>query len=748
MGYFDLNIPYPQPTDQSNRTRLAVKAMELGYTGIAYNRTIKGVMSDHHRCSIAPLTLSSLLTVLPSLSLSANLHRRLLGVPLSTPFRQYTRLTVCVDSSAQAQALNSGNPILKTYDLVAVKPSNQTAFDLACEKMEVDIISIDFSAKLPFRLKQPMVKAAIQRGVCFEVTYSSFFADVQIRRQLIFSAKLLMDWTRGQNIVFSSAAPTVNELRGPCDVANLLSLFGLSKERANAAISKNCRILLANSLRKKRFYKEAIRVEVLSSDVASKSKEDQYQELLKWDPISSGEGDILLDDVQKSLDSDKASKTTKAIDFASLVNSLPSHGFEIKNILPANKAFPVCPDNKINFPVAEKLNQSTPVSNNLTEQSNILDVFPNQDENSLSDAMARSHILSSGTTDAVNLKEINIPAAIDSVSTAESLPSHDIQIKDFFPVNCALPVVPNNKVNFLPVAKKINQLSPIPSTTVSNFLTVQPNRLDVCPEQDESSQSLKQSDDFLEKTIHSGTTEAFNSTEMDISTKASKSELRSFIDSDVDFIPFEAKELDLQSNACFSSSTLDTIKPPENKKLRGSSEDARNIDHVVEMLDIIFPAPVHDKNSNEKSSNVSLNEQIGKIHKALPNEDLIVAEQTVLELSTPIVDTPMEDRQSDKQETDAVEIDEMQQPTSNDMKVEDDSIGTKDLLPNLIMKDKKLGEVSIDSDHFASVRSVSGGSRMKRRARRGLPLFPFKRLLNTMPFKKKGKKNKSRTKLK
>jgi len=50
-----------------------------------------------------------------------------------------------------------------------------------------------------------------------------------------------MDWTRGQNIVFSSAAPTVNELRGPCDVANLLSLFGLSKERANAAISKNCR---------------------------------------------------------------------------------------------------------------------------------------------------------------------------------------------------------------------------------------------------------------------------------------------------------------------------------------------------------------------------------------------------------------------------------------------------------------------------------------------------------------------------
>ncbi|KAG5003905.1 hypothetical protein JHK86_028044 [Glycine max] len=152
QGYFDLNIPYPEPSpankaiEQGNRTGLAVKAMELGYIGIAYNRMIKGIMSDHHRCSISPLILSSFLNVLPSLSLSANLHHHLLHVPLSTPFRQYTRLTVCVDSASQAQALNLGNPILKTYDLVIVKPLNQIAFDLACERMEDDIVSIDFSA--------------------------------------------------------------------------------------------------------------------------------------------------------------------------------------------------------------------------------------------------------------------------------------------------------------------------------------------------------------------------------------------------------------------------------------------------------------------------------------------------------------------------------------------------------------------------------------------------------------------------
>ncbi|XP_027342083.1 uncharacterized protein LOC113854937 isoform X2 [Abrus precatorius] len=762
MGYFDLNIPYPEPspankaTSQSNRTKLVVKAMELGYTGIAYNRTIKGVMSDQHRCSISPLSLSTLLNVVPFLSLSAKLHRQLLGIPLSTPFRQYTRLTVCVDSPSQAQALNSGNPILKTYDLVAVKPSNQTAFDLACERMEVDIISVDFSAKLPFRLKQPMVKAATQRGVCFEVTYSGLFADIQIRRQLISSAKLLMDWTRGQNIVFSSGAPSVNELRGPCDVANLLSLFGLSKERANAAISKNCRILLTNSLKKKRFYKEAIRVEVLSSDVASHSKEDQYQELMKWDPISS-EGDILLDHLEKSLSAScKASKTTKAIDFVSVVDSLPSKGFEINDLLPANSALSVCPDNTVKFPlVAENLNQSTSISNNLTEQPHKLDVCFKQDENSLSDAINTCHVLNhdnifekniySGITEAFNIKEIDSPTnatrlelkkfidsdvptdnmdksflascqasktanATDSVSMAESPPAHGSQIKDFLPANNAFPVFQDNK----------------------------PNQLGVSPEQDESSQPLKQSDKFLEKNIRGATTEAFNSMEIDTSTNGTKLGLKYSVDTDVGCILVEAKAVDSQSDTNMPSKMLENVKPHKNKKLHGSSEDAEiddahNIDH-----------------NNKKGSDLNLIEEIDTMCETLPNKDLLkIAKQTVLEFNSSASETSMEDEQLNIEDTNAVQHNEMQQPTSYDeMKVEDNSTVVEHSSPEIIMKDKNLGEVSSDSEQLAMVYSVSGRLREKRRTSRGPILFPFKRLLNPMLFKKKGKKSKSRTKLK
>ena len=111
--------------------------MELGYSGVAYNRTMKGVMSESERCDISIFPLSSILKLAPSISSAVKLHRNLLGVPPSTPFRQYTRLTVAVDSPAQASALNSGNPILKSYDIVAVRPLNQNAFEQACQTSEV-----------------------------------------------------------------------------------------------------------------------------------------------------------------------------------------------------------------------------------------------------------------------------------------------------------------------------------------------------------------------------------------------------------------------------------------------------------------------------------------------------------------------------------------------------------------------------------------------------------------------------------
>lgn len=150
--FFDLSVPYLEREHgassstgaaaenkalRSARLRAAVKALELGYAGVAYDRPFRGVVADSDRSrSAAPFPLPSLLAAAPSLAAAAALHRRLLRSPPSPPFRQFSRITLSLDSPA-AVASSSSNPVLRTYDIVAIRPLNQAAFDHACKFSEV-----------------------------------------------------------------------------------------------------------------------------------------------------------------------------------------------------------------------------------------------------------------------------------------------------------------------------------------------------------------------------------------------------------------------------------------------------------------------------------------------------------------------------------------------------------------------------------------------------------------------------------
>ncbi|CAN4101732.1 unnamed protein product [Withania somnifera] len=443
MGFFDLNIPYyesdrniitDKKTLKATRLKLIIKAMELGYTGIAYNRTFKGVMSESDRCSIPLFPLSSVIKLASSLSSAVEFHRKLLNVPVSSPFRQYTRLTVLVDSSSQASALNSGNPIMKSYDIVAVRPLNQQAFEKACQVSEVDIIAIDFSDKLPFRLKQSMVKDAIRRGVYFEITYSSLILDAQMRRETISNAKLLVDWTRGKNLLLSSAAPSVTELRGPYDVANLASLLGLQLERAKAALSKNCRTVITNALRKKCYHKDAIKVELVTSGI----KEPEFDDWLKWDPISSGEGDLLLDDIKKPFSGFKnVSKHVKHIEFSSIVNNLPSHGLQIKDLISPTVSGQVTVDTTTELAGVQADEMAVPSSgiaqqpggvNFLPEECSIVEDDPHESQQGSGSEEERVACLSiAPLSDGANLEKGKENSRIDNESTQFNM---KLDIKD------------------------------------------------------------------------------------------------------------------------------------------------------------------------------------------------------------------------------------------------------------------------------------------------------------------------------
>lgn len=136
--FYDLNLALDGVGDQTRREMVAM-AMQLGYTGVAANHTFTGIMADSDRCKIRPLELQTVLSAAPAVAEAARFHRELLAVPHGVPFRQFTRITVVVENPAQANALNSGNPVLKTYDIVAVRPTNQKVFNQACSHLEVRI---------------------------------------------------------------------------------------------------------------------------------------------------------------------------------------------------------------------------------------------------------------------------------------------------------------------------------------------------------------------------------------------------------------------------------------------------------------------------------------------------------------------------------------------------------------------------------------------------------------------------------
>ncbi|CAL5017027.1 unnamed protein product [Urochloa decumbens] len=276
------------------------RALELGYAAVALDHPHRGLLADSHRCRTHPFPpLSSL--PLPS---SAALHRRRLASPASEPFRQYTRITLSLDSAAAAASAlaPSAARLLRTYDLVAARPLTQAAFDHLCQAplaaQQLDLISIDFShAKLPFRIKLPMLKLALQKGLHFEIAYSPLIStDTNAKRNFLAEVKLLVDWTKGKNLIISSAAHTASQIRGPYDVINLCAyLLGLPINRAKAAVSTNCRSLVLKALKKKHFYKETIRVDRLLPNEQLTSTKFKLVDWIAWNSVSSEGGQNQLE---------------------------------------------------------------------------------------------------------------------------------------------------------------------------------------------------------------------------------------------------------------------------------------------------------------------------------------------------------------------------------------------------------------------------------------------------------------------
>jgi RNase P/RNase MRP subunit p30 len=183
---------------------------------------------------------------------------------------QHTRLTVLVEEPAHCARLAAATDVTRSYDILAVQPGSERAFATACTTLDVDIICFDLARRLPFRrvrggacvrlpaarpsdtvarrrLRTPTVRAALARGVAFELCYAPALREPTARRQLFANALAVVRATGGRNIIVSSGAARAFELRGAYDVANLGSLFGLQPAAAKEAVGPRAHAVLQHA---------------------------------------------------------------------------------------------------------------------------------------------------------------------------------------------------------------------------------------------------------------------------------------------------------------------------------------------------------------------------------------------------------------------------------------------------------------------------------------------------------------------
>lgn len=233
MPYHDLNLAYLNDARTLNHTLSF--AEELGYGTIALATTIAGK--------------------LPSTPAALNIQPLRNGHPQLTLL---TRLNLTISDPSQNHRLAQFS---STFSLLALRPVNEKALQLCCNSLDCDIISLDFTTRLPFLLKFKTLSAALQRGIRFEITYSpSLTSGSDAKRHLIAGATSLIRATRGRGIIISSEAKTALGLRGPHDVMNLCQIWGLEQARGKEAVCEEAGKVVRLAALKRQSYRGVITV--------------------------------------------------------------------------------------------------------------------------------------------------------------------------------------------------------------------------------------------------------------------------------------------------------------------------------------------------------------------------------------------------------------------------------------------------------------------------------------------------------
>lgn len=222
MVFCDLNVVLlgedGKRTPDVELDRLASELVRLNITHVCLTTCVKG-------------------RSIPS-TLSAQIPQSLLN-RYASKIKFYSRITILLDDASQNVGIST-NPLVQQFDIVALCPCTERALQVACSSLDLDIICLNLAGgRLDYPLRNSIIGEAIQRGIHFEISYSSAIRDSGYRRNLFGNTVSLLRATMTKNIIVSSGATESMDLRGLKDCLHFAFLIGLNGDTPHNALTVN-----------------------------------------------------------------------------------------------------------------------------------------------------------------------------------------------------------------------------------------------------------------------------------------------------------------------------------------------------------------------------------------------------------------------------------------------------------------------------------------------------------------------------
>lgn len=291
MAFHDLNVNIPPSTD-------VIQTLEkLGYATAAFATCVippSGKLGANSIPAPPPLPNQQGSSSAQVLHSNAALRSRQLRV--------LRRVTLFIDDASHLPLLQSS--VLAQYDLVAVYVTTEKMLQMTLQ-FDFDILQCAVEKKNMFHIKRPHVHVAQQKvchdcfvisteiescslltsrasgnteqGIHFEICYGPALRDTNSRRNTFSNAASLTRATNGKQIVLSSGARNVIELRGARDMINLGILFGMPQEEAHNAATRCASDAVAHGDIRARTHKGIVRITKVDRK-DPKTEEKQMQE--------------------------------------------------------------------------------------------------------------------------------------------------------------------------------------------------------------------------------------------------------------------------------------------------------------------------------------------------------------------------------------------------------------------------------------------------------------------------------------